>query len=637
MKYPHKFIAALLISISFGAQTSVLAGMSLSSWKPLFKGIDHAIGTNSPDGTYPDQNVIHAIRVDLQDPDIQFFTSPRISNYVVNSRETGGYTVSDFLRINHLQLAINANLFDPQEYYLAAGTPMDISGLSICRGDVVSPQQNSSHAAALILSSNNVPEIIYTNWPARSNSGIFTAVSGDYCVLVKGVNVGYAYRNNQDVIHRINPRTAYGLSQDKRFLFLLTIDGRQPGYSEGSLDFETAAWLTRIGAYDGVNMDGGGSTTLVMQTSTGSAVRLNRSSAVADSGNERTVGSHFGIFAKPVPAFINDVTVIPDDTSALVQWTTTEPASGMVQYGIDTSMGNSTPILSDLTTNHSVQLTGLTPNTTYYYQVESSTNDIPMLSSLLTFMTTNYVTTNTLVALTDGWKYSHTDLDGTDWTASGYDDSAWTGPAPALLWADSRGANANIDQLATPLPFNTSTRFPYPSYYFRSTFQVADITSGTTLYVTAFVDDGAVFYLNGVEVYRLRMADAPTPISYTDLSIGYACGGDATCPDDFQLPPEAAQALVIGSNIFSVEVHNYNAKSPDITFGASLLATIPLPKTVPLSISLAADTITVSWTAPGTLQEATSINGIWANVPGSSISSPWKTAVSGQAHYYRLH
>src|SRR5580765_2306550 len=104
-------------------------GMVLSSWTPIFKGIEHAVGTNTPSASYPNLNVIHAIRVDLLDPDIQFFTSPRIANYQENKRETGGYTVSDFLRRNQLQLAINANLFDPQDYYLSAGTPMDIFGL----------------------------------------------------------------------------------------------------------------------------------------------------------------------------------------------------------------------------------------------------------------------------------------------------------------------------------------------------------------------------------------------------------------------------------------------------------------------------------------------------------------------------
>src|SRR5437763_12783301 len=108
----------LFVIVAVFCEPLASRAMVLSAWTPIFKGIEHASGTNAPSGSYPNLNVIHAIRVDLQDPDIQFFTSPRIANYARDSHETAGYTVSDFLRRNQLQLAVNANLFDPQQYYL---------------------------------------------------------------------------------------------------------------------------------------------------------------------------------------------------------------------------------------------------------------------------------------------------------------------------------------------------------------------------------------------------------------------------------------------------------------------------------------------------------------------------------------
>jgi exopolysaccharide biosynthesis protein len=624
----------LLFCAPFGCN-----GMVLSSWTPIFKGIEHASGTNQPSAAYPNLNVVHAIRVDLQDPDIQFLTSPRIANYRLNSSETAGYTVSDFLQRNQLQLAVNANLFDPQSYYLPAGTPMDILGLSICRGDVVSPQENASHSAALMITSNNVAQIIHTNWPAHSNAGIYTAVSGDYAILANGVNIGYALRNAPGIIHNTNPRTAFGLSQDKRYLFLLTIDGRQSGYSDGSLDFETAAWLLLIGAYDGINLDGGGSTTLVIQNSTGAPVRLNESSAVADSGRERTVGSHFGIYAKPVPAFINDVSVTPDDTSAVITWTTSAPATDTVQYGADSSVSNAAAPFNDSGTNHSITLTGLAPNTLYYYQIKASADAAPITSPLFTFTTTNYVSTNILVDLTNSWKYTASDLDGINWPAPGYDDSGWSDPAPAILWADSRGANPDLSGLETSLPINQSANLPYPTYYFRTAFDLPSIPSGVGLSISAFVDDGAVFYLNGIEVYRLRMAAAPSVISYTDLTVAYPCNGNATCSDDFALPPQAVQALQPGLNVLAVEVHNYSAGSPDITFGASLFATVPRPKSEEqhLAISILSGTVSVNWTGSGLLQEANFVDGPWTDLSESSVNNSWQVEASKSAHYYRLH
>jgi hypothetical protein len=113
----------------------------------------------------------------------------------------------------------------------------------------------------------------------------------------------------------------------------MTIDGRQPGYSDGSLDSETAYWLLQFGAWNGINMDGGGSTAMYRADSAGNPIGVNHSSYLPATGRERYIGSHFGVFAKPVPGFINDVGALPDDTAATVTWTTTAPANSQVQYG----------------------------------------------------------------------------------------------------------------------------------------------------------------------------------------------------------------------------------------------------------------------------------------------------------------
>ena len=59
------------------------------------------------------------------------------------------------------------------------------------------------------------------------------------------------------------PRPAVGLSEDRRYLYLSTIDGRQPGYSNGALPYDTAARPRPLGGCDGFNLHGGGSETLV--------------------------------------------------------------------------------------------------------------------------------------------------------------------------------------------------------------------------------------------------------------------------------------------------------------------------------------------------------------------------------------
>src|SRR6267143_141398 len=76
----------------------VHASTDLGPWIPIFKGVDHAVGTNTPGGGgFPDLQVVNALRIDLSDPDVRLFSTPPITNYLADSRETAGFTVRDFL------------------------------------------------------------------------------------------------------------------------------------------------------------------------------------------------------------------------------------------------------------------------------------------------------------------------------------------------------------------------------------------------------------------------------------------------------------------------------------------------------------------------------------------------------------
>ncbi|MBC2906446.1 phosphodiester glycosidase family protein [Streptomyces cupreus] len=62
---------------------------------------------------------------------------------------------------------------------------------------------------------------------------------------------------------RRNPRTAAGITEDGRII-LLTADGRRPGHSVGLTIDETAKVMRSLGAVDAINLDGGGSTAMVV-------------------------------------------------------------------------------------------------------------------------------------------------------------------------------------------------------------------------------------------------------------------------------------------------------------------------------------------------------------------------------------
>jgi hypothetical protein len=91
-----------------------------------------------------------------------------------------------------------------------------------------------------------------------------------------------------------NPRTAVGIAKDGRRLLLAVIDGRQKGYSDGMSLRETAVLMLALGARDALNLDGGGSSTLVYTDSAG----LHLANHPSDAGGERTVGDALAVVSR---------------------------------------------------------------------------------------------------------------------------------------------------------------------------------------------------------------------------------------------------------------------------------------------------------------------------------------------------
>jgi exopolysaccharide biosynthesis protein len=108
-----------------------------------------------------------------------------------------------------------------------------------------------------------------------------------------------------------NPRTAAGLTQDAKTVILAVVDGRSSS-SVGMTCTELAKLMTGFGAYNAVNLDGGGSTDMYVR---GIGV-VNTPS----DGTERVVGNHLAVMA-PVLGTVGSVHGIvyeaPDPKSVL--------------------------------------------------------------------------------------------------------------------------------------------------------------------------------------------------------------------------------------------------------------------------------------------------------------------------------
>jgi hypothetical protein len=76
--------------------------------------------------------------------------------------------------------------------------------------------------------------------------------------------------------------------------------------------------------------------------------------------------------AQTVPLVISNVAQNSvSATAAIITWTTSQPATSQVNYGVTSGYGLSSPLDSSLVTSHSVTLSGLAPGTTYYFDVVS--------------------------------------------------------------------------------------------------------------------------------------------------------------------------------------------------------------------------------------------------------------------------
>lgn len=244
-------------------------------WYPAFVGVDY--GRVALDTPRPLQ--AHFLRVQLGARGLRFFATPAGG---VPDGHTIGMTTGTFLERYRLQVAINAAPFGP--IWKEEGKPMKVSGLTVSEGRVVSPATN---LPALLIMRDNRVRMAEPPFDLRN---VRTAVAGFSIVLRNGVVTG-----KEDALH---PRTAAGVTADGRYLYLMVVDGRQPGYSEGITTAEVGRWLLALGCADGINLDGGGTSTMVLEDGRRTARIMNLPIHDNMPGKQRVAGSHLGIRAR---------------------------------------------------------------------------------------------------------------------------------------------------------------------------------------------------------------------------------------------------------------------------------------------------------------------------------------------------
>jgi hypothetical protein len=116
------------------------------------------------------------------------------------------------------------------------------------------------------------------------------------------------------------------------------------------------------------------------------------------------------------------------------------------------------------------------------------------------------------------------------------------------------------------VPFGPNARTKWPTTYFRRAFSLSSIPTSASVSLVA--DDGAVVYVNGVEVARDNMPAGT--VDYTTLAAGGRWNNAESAVRVFVVP---TSALRIGNNVVAVEVHQDSANSSDLSFDAAFAAT----------------------------------------------------------------
>jgi hypothetical protein len=236
---------------------------------------------------------IHIVEIDPQAPGISFLGTPG------NGAETNEYTrmtTGTFVNNNDLAIGINGDFYDT-----STGITTNVNGLGMSNGEVISSPGTGGSRNSLVTDQLNVARIVTRS---TIRPGTWNAVSGNQRMLDAGVIV----TPNDSYTTTLNPHTAVGVDAANGHLFFMVVDGRQTDFSEGMRTDEMAQLFLDFGVDDAINLDGGGSSTLVFADGPGGSARAVNSpsdnATTYTAGTQRSVGNHFGVYATPNPAYV---------------------------------------------------------------------------------------------------------------------------------------------------------------------------------------------------------------------------------------------------------------------------------------------------------------------------------------------
>lgn len=241
-----------------------------------------------------------------------------------------------------------------------------------------------------------------------------------------------------------------------------------------------------------------------------------------------------------------------------------------------------------------------------------------------------------VLPLDHAWNWSDAGADlGAVWTSLYYDE------ATNALWAVATPAYFPVTKALfysthapLPGPKNTSLALGTLTFYFRTRFTLpSDTAPNGFIRFNHVIDGGAVFHLNGQEVYRWNMGAGP--VSFTNRSASQIAV--ATLVNS---PSIAVTNLISGTNVLAVETHVWTVGSQTLTFGSAVqVATgsemgTNAPPRIAVRSGLPGQVI-LEWNSDGAvLQIAPTPLGTWSSLVDAA--SPLTNAATEPQRFYRL-
>jgi len=306
------------------------------------------------------------------------------------------------------------------------------------------------------------------------------------------------------------------------------------------------------------------------------------------------------------------------------------PATNPANYFIRLANTNALAVLSAAVTNATnVVLTTGPPQAGANYNVSAS-NLVHALSTpgarflngqMLIRVPFPLVSINS----TSLWRFDERGLDlGTGWHARLFNDSAWAQGPPLFAYESS----ALPEPIRTPLTTNQNKL----TFYFRRAFTLPGNVTSTLLRLRTVLDDGAVFHVNGAELFRWGM-----PIGTVAFNTPAGRTVDnAVYEGPFVVTPTN---IVAGTNVLAVEVHQVNTNSSDIVFGASVEALMLPSQTLPvpprLTFARNGPDLRLDWDSPASLEMAATPQGPW--MPAPTQTSPAFLSMTNRASFFRVY